>query len=267
MRDDLAGQRRERLLVAEHAALDLDAVHELLDEHLLVVDERELDRRRELLFREHLGDADGGAETSGLHEDGEAERVLRSLAVPQRDVAGHRDPTVAHHGLEDVLVHRERRAEHACAHVRDARELEQALHRAVLTERPVQDREHHVHLAERRGHLVGRHRQRLRDGSVFTGSELPASVALDRHGGNVVPFGVEGLEHRPRGLERDLVLGRLAAEQDGDADALAHGIGGGGGVLGSRPTVRVTVEPFAAFVPPFGLCESTIPSSAGSVTS
>ena len=43
--DDLAGQRRDRLEVAEHADLDLGPVDELLDEHLLVVLERESRRR------------------------------------------------------------------------------------------------------------------------------------------------------------------------------------------------------------------------------
>jgi serine/threonine-protein kinase len=61
VRDDLTGQRRLRLLVAEHAALDLDAVDELLDEHLLVVLERDRDRDGELP-RCALRDPDRGAE-------------------------------------------------------------------------------------------------------------------------------------------------------------------------------------------------------------
>ena len=50
-------------------------------------------------------------------------------------------PAVAEHGLEEILVHAERRRRHAGADVRDAGELEQALDGAVLAERPVQDRE------------------------------------------------------------------------------------------------------------------------------
>src|SRR6185437_7237073 len=67
------------------------------------------------------------------------------------------------------------------------------------------------------------------------------------------------------GRERDLVLRRLAAEQDRNT-CLCHG--GGGGPAGTKlPTTIVTVDPLAALVPPVGLCESTIPSRPGSPTS
>ena len=165
MRDDLAGQRRDRLQVAEHAALDLDPRDELLDEHLLVVPEPELNRRREAALVVHLRDPDGGAETGGLDEDRVAVRVPRLVAEPERDVARHRDARVAHDRLELVLVHCERRAEDARADVGDAGELEQPLHRAVLAEGPVQHRDHDVDLAERLRHLRGRHGQRLGGGA------------------------------------------------------------------------------------------------------
>ena len=42
-RDDLADDRGDRVAVAEHAALDLDAVDALLDQHLVVVAARQLD--------------------------------------------------------------------------------------------------------------------------------------------------------------------------------------------------------------------------------
>ena len=57
---------------------------------------------------------------------------------------------VAQHRLEDVLVHAERRGEHAGADVGHAGELEQALHRPVLAERPVEHGEDDVDVAERR---------------------------------------------------------------------------------------------------------------------
>ena len=47
------------MVVAEHPDLDLDSVDELLDEHLLVVLERELDRLLELDLVMCLRDADG----------------------------------------------------------------------------------------------------------------------------------------------------------------------------------------------------------------
>ena len=93
---------------------------------------------------------------AGLTKHGIAERVARLVAETQRDVLGDGDAVVAEDRLEDVLVHAERRGEHACADVRDAGELEQALHRPVLAERPVQDREDDVDVGERGCDLLRR---------------------------------------------------------------------------------------------------------------
>jgi hypothetical protein len=76
--------------------------------------------------------------------------MLGRVAVAQGHVARDGDPAVAEHGLEEVLVHAQRRRGDTGADVRDVGELEQSLHRSVLAERAVQDREHHVHLSERR---------------------------------------------------------------------------------------------------------------------
>ena len=74
-----------------------------------------------------------------------------------------RDSVVAHHGFEDILVHAERRREHARPDVRDVRQLEHALDGPVLAEGPVEDRHRHVDGPEglHRPRL-GRHGQRLR---------------------------------------------------------------------------------------------------------
>jgi hypothetical protein len=149
----------------EHAALDLHPVDELLDEHLLVVTARERDRGGELRVVAHLRDADGRPEPGGLHERRVADRVLDRVADPDRVVARNGNAAVAHHLLEEVLVHREGGRGHARADVRHVDELEQPLHRAVLAERPVQDREDDVDRAERgqRARLRG-HGQRGRRG-------------------------------------------------------------------------------------------------------
>ena len=52
------------------------------------------------------------------------------------------------HQLHHVLVHADRGREHPGAHVPDVGQLEQALQRAVLAERAVQQREDDVDLAE-----------------------------------------------------------------------------------------------------------------------
>ena len=73
---------------------------------------------------------------------------------------------VSHDALEEVLVHAEGRGGDAGAHVGHARELEQALHRPVLPERTVQDRQHDLDLAERPQDAVGRDRNGQRLGRV-----------------------------------------------------------------------------------------------------
>ena len=150
MRDDLADDGRDRVAVAEHAALDLDAVDALLDQDLVVVPARELDGGAELVVAAHLRDADRGAETRRLHEHGVVEVVCGLVSFAKRDVARDGDPAVAENRLEEVLVHAQRRRGDARADVGHAGELEEALHRAVLAERAVQDRQHDVDLAERR---------------------------------------------------------------------------------------------------------------------
>src|SRR5262249_52459909 len=98
-------------------------------------------------------------------------------------------------------------------------------------------------------------------------SELPAPVAADSDRDDVVALRVEELEHRPSRRERDVVLARTPAGEDGDAEAPAHG--GGPGCCpccDSFPTTIVTTVPGGACVPPGGSCESTIPSCDWSVT-
>ena len=70
--------------------------------------------------------------------------VGRELLSPDRAVLDLRQAGVRHQLLEHHLVHAQRRGEHAGADVRDVEALEQALHGAVLAERPVQHREHDV---------------------------------------------------------------------------------------------------------------------------
>ena len=212
-------------------------VDELLDEHLLVVAPRERDGGLELRLVVHLRDADRRAEPRRLHEHRVAERVLDRIAEPDRVVARDGDAAVAHHLLEEVLVHRERGGRDARADVRDVRELEQPLHRPVLAERPVQDRQHDVDGSERRERpRRGRNGQRLRralsspvdtsDWDLPRRLERPAAVAADRDVHDVVALRIERLEHRAGGGEGDVVLARAAAREQRDAEPAAHGVVG-----------------------------------------
>ena len=164
-RVDAPGKRRDgrRHAIAEHAALHLHARDELLDEHLLVVAARERDGGFELRLVVHLRDADRRAEPGRLHEDGVAEGVRRRVAEPDRVVARDGDAAVPQDLLEEVLVHREGGGGDSRPDVGDVGQLEQALHRPILAEGPVQDGQNDVDLAERRERAgLGRHRQRLR---------------------------------------------------------------------------------------------------------
>ena len=111
--------------------------------------------------------------------------------------------------------------------------------------------------------------------------ELPAAVAADRDRHRLVALGVERLEHRARGGERDVVLARPAAGEHGDADAPAHGNGDGGGRRRSSSVVVVgrrrracsgrrrssPSSPASPASPAAGPAESTKPSSPSSVVS
>ncbi len=153
-RHDLAADRRDRVVVAEHRALDLaDALEALLDHDLAGEPERLGHRGVELPGIVGLRDAHRRAERRGLHEDREAEpcdpgrdpfRILLPLGLADRVPRAHRQPGGREQHLLDRLVHADRRAEHAGPHVRHVGELEHALHRAVLAHRAVQDGQHHV---------------------------------------------------------------------------------------------------------------------------
>ena len=62
-------------------------------------------------------------------------------------------------GLEDdlhvLLIHADRAGQHPGPDVRDAGHLQQTLDGAILAERAVQHRQHHVHLAEQMRYLAG----------------------------------------------------------------------------------------------------------------
>ena len=138
-------QRARRRALAEHRAGDLDAVDELLAQHVGVVARGQLHGVLHLRIAEHLGDADRRAFARRFHDQrqselvGHAAHVGRRLLVdtqPQparcRQALGQPD-ALGHH-----LVERDRRGHHARAGVRDAEQLERALHRAVFAVAAVQ---------------------------------------------------------------------------------------------------------------------------------
>ena len=130
---------------------------------------------------------------------------------------------VAHHRLEEILVHAERRGGDAGADVGDVGELEKALHRAVLAEGPVQDGEDDVHALERGGRVVrgdGQHLAALADPALpGRGLELPAPVLADLDGAHVVALGVERIDDGASRRDRDVVLARASAHDHRHPDS------------------------------------------------
>ena len=112
----------------------------------------------------HLRDADRRAEPRGLHEHRVAERVLdRSRRAGSRGARATGMPLSRITFLKRSLSIASAEAATPAPTYGDVRELEQPLHRPVLAERPVQDRQHDVDRAERRERpRRGRNGQRLR---------------------------------------------------------------------------------------------------------
>ena len=208
-------------IVAEHAHLDLLSTEKLLDEDLRVVRQGEVECSLQRSGVGHLADADAGAEAGRLDEDGIPERGgdVRVGRSPigfgeDQEVAGDIDPLATQDHLADVLVHRRGRAEHARADVRDGEHLEQALDRAVLTERAVQRREDDI--AAERSALTGRERH---DRAVGSG---PDALARDGDAHGVEARRVEARGNAVGRAQRHLVLRGATATEHGNPQPLGH---------------------------------------------
>ncbi len=94
-------------------------------------------------------------------------------------------------------------------------------------------------------------------------SQRPVAVDLDHD--RLVAVRVERGHDRARRRDRDVVLARASAREDGDPYAPAHG--SVVVVSTKRPTKRVTSELGLAWVLPTGSCETTMPSNVGSSVS
>ncbi len=154
--DDLADTRRNRLVVAQHRALELAKPgHADLDHHLLIEAEGELERGVDLGCGQSFRDADARAQVRRFDEYGppacERQRLghdLRARSPKARrshdEVRHDRQARLAEESLHHVLVHADRGAEHARPHERDVCECEQALHGAVFSHGTVEHGEHDV---------------------------------------------------------------------------------------------------------------------------
>ena len=117
-----------------------------------------------------------------------------------------------HQLLEHDLVHAQRRGEHASADVGDVEAFEQSLDGAVLAERPVQHGEHDVGAVESSSRLE----------RYGLAPLAPDAVAADLDPPHLVAGTRQSVSDRRCGCQRDLVLGRAPAAEDGDREAASR---------------------------------------------
>ena len=141
--------------------------------------------------------ADAGALRHRLEHVGPRQHVRLWPPRPARTTlpSAHGDAGGAHHLLGALLVHGERRGQHAGVRVGDAQQLEQALHAAVLAPAPVQGVE--ADLGLHLGELLG---------------EIAAGIDA-RH---LVAGAFQRLGAGLARVEAHLALGRQPAHQHGD---------------------------------------------------
>ena len=243
---DLARHRRPRHGVAEHRDLDLAAGDRLLDDDMIVVPQRLVDRRAQRVAVADLGDTDGRSEIRRLDEHRKAELVddpaqerRVELLLPRAQPPRLRQAVLGEHVLRRRLVEAQRRGEDAGTDVRNPGELEQALHGAVLTHRTVQQRQHDHGLGgsgrkdrgkriELRAIAVIGRRQRARadpEGGDGVCRLDPPPVAGDPDRHDVVLRRVSRVQHVERGDAGDFVLGGLSSEEDHEAHTVVPGTG------------------------------------------
>ena len=135
--------------VADGRTLDFLRVHELLKNDLVVLAQGNLNRLLQHGAVGRFADAHAGAGVGRLDKDGVAQLCLHGVqhhgAVQRKVGAAGGGPAAVgdtggvHQGVGHGLIHADRAAQHAAAHIGDARQLKQALDRAVLAVFAVHD--------------------------------------------------------------------------------------------------------------------------------
>ncbi len=155
-------------------------------------------------------------------------RSLLPFRAQNRQKFADRQPRLQEKPLLHVLVHAHGRADHARAHVRQAGEIEQALHRAVFAVGAVQHREDHVHALRAGCALLERHQrgdvgigaehhvlaraQHFRQHLLRGRTQEPSPVLGDADRHRFVFLGVQRANHRRRRHQRHFVLARTSAK-------------------------------------------------------
>jgi hypothetical protein len=170
------------------------------------------------------------------------------MALPIRalhsDPRHYRDFGYLQEALGDIFVHADSRAEHAGPNEGQAREVEQALNRAVLAVGPVHDREDHINAlaaaaaVERNqggiGGVGGHHHalpslQDFREHFLSRAANEPVAFFGDADGHGFVLVRVQAANHRGSGGQRNFMFAGAAAKENANAKSFlavrSHGIG------------------------------------------
>ena len=244
MGNDLAGLRHEELSVRtlQHTTFDFAPYDTLLQQNLVVVFERLLQRRIQILEFLDFADADRRTGAGGFHKDRQPEPLLdvvggKRLAPSHHQCVGSAQPGGVQENLRDVLVHAVGRGSIVATHVWHAEHLKESLHRSVLA----------MHSMEHGEGDIERHRLRqpldMQD-RAFGGSPgeadrrstfqvdfrriigiigeflftivLPDAIAGDARHDRQKALAVNCRHNRAAGLQRDFVFGGLSAAEQQD---------------------------------------------------
>ena len=247
---DFTAQAGARFVVAQHRTFHFAADDGRFDQHLAVKGQCQCHGRIELDAVAHLAHAHRGALVGRLDEQRQAQLGDDGIEVGclgaggvEADERGDVQAGITQQALGHILVHAGGRADHIRADEGQFQQAQQALQGAVLATGAVDDREDHIdgrHAAAVDGLQAGRaagtgHHAQLRAagdqgdriGVIGIGQPVgriaqePAAVLVhaDQHGFKAL--GVQGRNDIARRLQRDLVFGRLAAENDANP-GLAH---------------------------------------------
>jgi hypothetical protein len=255
---DLGRERRHHGAVGplQHGALDLAADDGRLDQHLRVVLRAvamAASRSSHAVTRVMPSEDPARA---GLTKTGRPSRSAFGVgqgrgAGPQHHVVAHREAVGGEQLLGELLVHARRAGQHARPDVGHARELQEALDRAVFAVGAVEHREHDVdareHLPRAAGlqheqaaaRRVAGQRQRGAGGvdrgqgavvdrqlAGVVGAHDPGAVGGDADRDDVEPLPVQVGQHAPGGHARDRVLAAAPAEDHRDPHPSRHGLRG-----------------------------------------
>ena len=240
----------------------------------VVVARRRARRGLELFRGSSDRDPDARPEPGRLDDDRVAERVDRAVQLaPERHAPRHRDAVVAHDRLEQVLVHRHREAATPGPTYGTPASSSRPCTVPSSPNGPCSTGKTTSIAPKSAGPAVVEGIGTDADAASGRrappaprrppGRQRPRSVAADLDRNGVVACLREAREDRRAGGERDLVLARAAAHQDGDAQAVLTGALAQPSPIGKRATKIVTVDPGSTSAPSGGSWSMTMPSSSG----